>query len=62
VDFFTPHIKRAIAEGDFPEIDPRLLVEWAYRLIVSLILTPSTLPLEGQDALRRFVSGLLDIG
>ncbi|MFC8128545.1 TetR/AcrR family transcriptional regulator [Streptomyces sp. NPDC057302] len=60
--FFSPHIKRAIAEGEFPDVDPRPVVEWTYRIIISLLLTPSTLSIEDPDALRKFVSQLLDIG
>ncbi|MFC7309517.1 TetR/AcrR family transcriptional regulator [Streptomyces monticola] len=62
VDFFAPYIKRAVAEGDFPAVDPRPLVEWAYRIIVSLLLTPSTLPLDDPAELRDFVGRLLDVG
>jgi AcrR family transcriptional regulator len=62
MDFFLPHIQQAIADGDFPAVDPRMLVEWSYRLIVSLVTTPSTLNVDEPEALGRFVGGLLDLG
>lgn len=62
IAFFAPHIKSAAADGDFPDVDPRPLVEWAFRLIVSLLITPSTLPVDDPAELREFVAGLLNIG
>lgn len=62
VTFFAPHIKHASADGDFPDVDPRLVVEWAYRLIVSLLIAPSTMPSQSWEDIRDFVTGLLDIG
>lgn len=43
-------------------MDPRALVEWSYRLIVSLVTTPSTLDIDDPVVLGRFIGDPLDLG
>lgn len=62
VDFFGPPIREAMAGLPGPTPDPRMLVEWGFRVIASLITTPSIVPIDDAPSLRRFVTGLLDIG
>jgi AcrR family transcriptional regulator len=62
VAFVGPHIKQAMANGDFPTVDPRVVVEWCGRLVLSLITTPGTVRVDSPDQLRRYVGDLLDIG
>ncbi|MBP2324305.1 AcrR family transcriptional regulator [Kibdelosporangium banguiense] len=62
IAFVGPHIKQAIADGDFPDVEPRVVVEWCCRLTLSLITTPGTVRLDDPDLLRRYVEDLLDIG
>ncbi len=62
VDFFGPHLTQAIDEGQLPEVDPRTIVEWAFRLSVSLVTTPSTLDIGAPDTVRAYLEVLLDIG
>ncbi|MFC0108484.1 TetR/AcrR family transcriptional regulator [Kibdelosporangium aridum] len=59
---FTPHVKQAIADGEFPAVDPTVIVEWCCRLILSLITTPGTIRIDDSAALRRYLEDLLDIG
>jgi AcrR family transcriptional regulator len=62
VAFVGPFVKQAIANGDFPDVNPRVIVEWCGRLVLSLITTPGTVNTAEPDALRRYVGDLLDIG
>lgn len=62
VSFVGPFIKQAVADGDFPDVDPRVVIEWCGRLVLSLITTPGTVPTGTPDQLRRYVGDLLDIG
>jgi AcrR family transcriptional regulator len=62
VAFVGPYIKRAIASGEFPTVDPRVVVEWCGRLVLSLITTPGTIRIDSPGQLRRYVGDLLDIG
>jgi AcrR family transcriptional regulator len=62
VAFMGPYIKQAVANGDFPDVDPRVVVEWCARLVLSLITTPGTVRIDQPRLLRRYVRDLLDIG
>ncbi|TCO46610.1 TetR/AcrR family transcriptional regulator [Actinocrispum wychmicini] len=62
VAFVEPYVKQAIADGDFPDVNPRVVIEWCSRLVLSLITTPGTLNTDSPDALRAYVGDLLDIG
>ncbi|MET0235451.1 MAG: TetR/AcrR family transcriptional regulator [Kibdelosporangium sp.] len=62
IDLVGPNIKQAIADGDLPAVDPRVIVEWCCRLTLSLITTPGTVPIDEPHLLRRYVEDLLDIG
>ena len=62
VELFGPHVKQSVADGEFPDVDPRVIVEWCCRLSLSLITTPGTTRTTERAALRRYVEDLLDIG
>ncbi|MEV4315432.1 TetR/AcrR family transcriptional regulator [Actinocrispum sp. NPDC049592] len=62
VAFVRPYIKQAIANGEFPNVDARVVVEWCGRLVLSLITTPGTVRVDSPALLRRYVGDLLDIG
>jgi AcrR family transcriptional regulator len=62
VAFVGPYIKQAMANGDFPTVDPRIVVEWCGRLVLSLITTPGTVKIDSPELLRQYVGELLDIG
>jgi hypothetical protein len=36
-------------------------VEWIYRIIISLVITPAGASTESADDLRRYIGGLLDL-
>jgi len=42
--------------------NPRVIVEWSGRLVLSLITTPGTVKVDEPRLLRRYVADLLDIG
>jgi AcrR family transcriptional regulator len=57
VDFAAPYIERAIKAQRMARVDPRLAAEWAARMLLSLLLTPSvTIDLDDPKQLQRFVS------
>nr|WP_198151615.1 TetR/AcrR family transcriptional regulator [Kibdelosporangium sp. MJ126-NF4] len=62
IELFSPPVKQSIADGEFPAMDPRVIVEWCCRLILSLITTPGTVRIGDPVALRRYVEDLLEIG
>jgi hypothetical protein len=41
VDFATPYIERAVKAERIPPVHPRAAAEWAARILLSLLLTPS---------------------
>jgi AcrR family transcriptional regulator len=62
VAFVGPFVKQAVADGRFPNVNPRVIIEWSGRLILSLITTPGTVNTDSPEALRQYVADLLDIG
>jgi AcrR family transcriptional regulator len=62
VAFVGPLIKQAIADGQFPNVNPRVIIEWTGRLVLSLITTPGTVKTDSPELLRRYIGDLLDIG
>lgn len=62
VAFVEPYFKQAIADGTFPDVNPRVLIDWCSRLVLSLITTPGTVNTDSPDALRAYIGDLLDIG
>lgn len=62
IAFVGPHIKQADADGEFPDVDARVVVEWCCRLTLSLITTPGTVRIDHPEQLRRYIGDLLDIG
>ena len=55
---FDEQLARALAATE-SDLDPRVVSDWVYRLIVSLITTPSTVSTETTADLRRYVSDLV---
>lgn len=59
----TRHVAQDTRPPHEPQIKPTVVVEWAIRLALSLITTPSiTEQLDTPDDLRRYIASLLDIG
>lgn len=62
VDFATPYIERAVKARRMAPVDPPVAAEWAARMLLSLILTPSvTANLESPDELTAFVTWLAPV-
>lgn len=57
---FAEQLERAVAGLDV-QLDVRTVVEWSYRLAISLITTPSGPPTRTDDELRAYIGGLLDL-
>jgi AcrR family transcriptional regulator len=55
---FDEQLARGLAAID-SDLEPRVVADWSYRLIVSLITTPSTVPTETTADLRRYVLDLV---
>ena len=56
VDFAGPYIERAVKAERIAPVDPRVAAEWAARILLSLLLTPSvTIDLDDPEELKRFV-------
>jgi AcrR family transcriptional regulator len=63
VAVLAPHVERAVADSGLEPADPEVIAEWAARLALSLVLTPSTaVPLDDAARLRRFVGDLFQLG
>lgn len=57
VAFASPYIERAVKDERLPDMQPRVAAEWAARILLSLLLTPSvTTNLEDPDELKAFVA------
>ncbi len=60
VEFASPYIERAIKAERMAPVDPRLTAEWAARVLLSLVLSPSvTIDLDDPKELQWFVGTLL---
>jgi AcrR family transcriptional regulator len=60
VEFASPYIERAVKAERLPPTHPRLAAEWAARVLLSLLLTPSVvLDLEDEAQLEMFVTSLI---
>ena len=57
-EMFDEQLARALATAS-SDLDPRVVADWIYRLIVSLVTTPSTVPTQAPADLRRYVSDLM---
>lgn len=59
VEFATPYVERAVKAERVEPVDPRAAAEWAARILLSLVLTPSvTVDLEDPKQLKTFVEWL----
>lgn len=59
VAFVSPYIERAVKAEQIPPMDPRMGAEWAARIVLSLLLTPSvTVDLDDPEQVRTFVAWL----
>jgi AcrR family transcriptional regulator len=60
VEFATPYIERAVKARRMPPTHPQLAAEWAARVLLSLLLTPSVvLDLDDDAQLEAFVTALI---
>jgi len=57
---FGEQVARSLAQTS-ATVDPRTVVEWAARVTISLITTPSAVRTETDADLRNYVSGLVDL-
>jgi AcrR family transcriptional regulator len=57
---FAAQLERALAAVD-ADLDTRVVVEWIYRIIVSLITTPSGPHTESPEQLRAYIDGLVQL-
>lgn len=57
---FADQIDRALAAAD-ADLDSRVVVEWIYRIIVSLITTPSRPDTESPEQLREYIADLFGL-
>lgn len=57
-EMFGEQLARALSAAG-SELDPQVVADWVYRLIVSLITTPATVPTDASADLRRYVSDLV---
>lgn len=61
VDFATPYIERAVKAERITAVDPRAAAEWAARILLSLLLTPSvTVDLDEPDQRDAFVGWITE--
>ncbi|MEX0873474.1 MAG: TetR/AcrR family transcriptional regulator [Actinomycetota bacterium] len=59
VEFASPYIERAVKAERMAPVDPRVAAEWAARVLLSLLLTPSvTIDLDDPKELEAFVAGI----
>jgi AcrR family transcriptional regulator len=57
-EMFDEQLARALAATG-SDLDPRVVADWVYRLIVSLLTTPATVTTHSTADLRRYVSDLV---
>jgi AcrR family transcriptional regulator len=57
---FAAQLERAIAYVD-ADLDTRVVVDWIFRIIVSLITTPSGPVTETPEQLREYIDGLVQL-
>jgi len=59
IEFATPYIERAVKAERIEPVDPRAAAEWAARILLSLLLTPSVVvDLDDPEQLKTFVGWL----
>ena len=59
IDFMEPYLERARKSEEL-SVDPRVAAEWACRIILSLLTTPSVVAdLKDPDAMKRYLAPVL---
>lgn len=59
VEFAVPYIERAVKAERMAPVEPRIAAEWAARILLSLVLTPSvSVDLDDPEELKTFVAWL----
>lgn len=63
VEFASPYIERAVKAERIVPVEPRVAAEWAARMLLSMLLTPSvTVDLDDERELRAIVTWLIQGG
>lgn len=63
VEFVSPYVERAVKSERIAPVEPRVAAEWAARVLLSLLLTPSVVvDLDDPSQLKRFVGWLVQGG
>lgn len=57
---FAEQLERAFAAID-ADLDTRVVIDWVYRIIVSLLTTPSGPSTETPEELREYIAGLVQL-
>jgi AcrR family transcriptional regulator len=59
IDFASPYVERAVKAERIEPVEPRAAAEWAARILLSLLLTPSVaVDLDDPEQLKTFVGWL----
>jgi AcrR family transcriptional regulator len=60
VEFMAPYVERAVKTERITPVDPRAAAEWAARVLLSLLLTPSVVvDLDDPQQLKGFVRWII---
>jgi hypothetical protein len=54
-----PYFRRYIGDGELPDVDPRILMDAVGRMALSLVFTSGIVDLQGEAALREYVSTIV---
>jgi AcrR family transcriptional regulator len=63
IAFGVPLVEDVLRQQGVTDVDPKVVMEWGARIVLSLVTTPSvTVNLDDPRALRDFIRALLNIG